>query len=205
MRPRAAALAFALASLAVVTACSPKAPPDDSNYLETLEKARAAKDALFARGTDSPVPPGQRSVFLPLAYFPIDRAYSVPAAFDEAPAGRRPQLELQTSSHQPRRMERLGVLKFNLQGQRLQLSAFVEAGQPPDRLFVPFTDATSGSETYQAGRYLDIERSPTGIYMVDFNRAFNPYCYYNPTYDCPYPPRENRLPLPIRAGEKVKK
>jgi uncharacterized protein (DUF1684 family) len=85
----------------------------------------------------------------------------------------------------------------------LQLGAFIEAGESPDRLFVPFADETSGAETYRGGRYLDIARSPTGIYMLDFNRAFNPFCYYNSTYDCPYPPRENRLPVAIRAGEKV--
>lgn len=192
-----------LVVLASLAACNPKAPPDESKYVESIEQGRALKDAMM-RAPDSPIPADKRSVFLPLAYFPVEPAYAVPASFDEAPPGRRPQMEMQTSTHQTRRVERVGVLKFNLHGQSLQLSAFTEAGDPPDRLFVPFADATTGSETYPAGRYLDIERSPTGIYMVDFNRAFNPYCYYNPTYDCPYPPRENRLPVAIRAGEKVK-
>ena len=74
-----------------------------------------------------------------------------------------------------------------------------------DHLFVPFTDLTSGTETYPAGRYLDLDRTPTGIYVIDFNRAYHPYCYYNPTFDCPYPPAENRLRIPIRAGERLKK
>ena len=69
---------------------------------------------------------------------------------------------------------------------------------------MPFVDLTSGAETYPAGRYLDLDRTRTGIYLIDFNRAYNPYCYYNPTYDCPYPPRENRLKVPVRAGEKLK-
>ena len=56
-----------------------------------------------------------------------------------------------------------------------------------------------------AGRFLDISRNATGIYELDFNRAYHPYCYYNPTYECPYPPRENRLKIPIRAGERVKR
>lgn len=160
---------------------------------------------MLASGPDSPIPPDKRSAFLPLPYFPVDPSYAVPASFEESPPGQRPQMEMQTSANQPRRMERVGILKFSLQGRPLQLGAFVEAGDPPDRLFIPFADATTGSETYPAGRYLEIARSPTGIYMVDFNRAFNPYCYYNPTYDCPYPPKENRLPLAIRAGEKVRK
>ena len=69
---------------------------------------------------------------------------------------------------------------------------------------MPFGDLTNGTETYAAGRYLDLERTPTGLYEVDFNKAYHPYCYYNPTYDCPYPPPENRLPLPIRAGERIR-
>jgi hypothetical protein len=85
----------------------------------------------------------------------------------------------------------------------LSLGAFLEAGTPPDRLFVPFTDLTSGTETYAAGRYMELDRTATGIYTIDFNRAFHPYCYYNEDYDCPFPPPSNRLPVPVRAGEKL--
>jgi uncharacterized protein (DUF1684 family) len=52
---------------------------------------------------------------------------------------------------------------------------------------------------------MDLERNTTGIYEVDFNRSYIPYCYYNPTYECPYPPAENRLKIPVRAGERIKK
>lgn len=200
MRPVSALL---VVGLALLVSCSPKAPADDAKYVDSITAARAAKDATLSR-PDSPIPQDKRKDFLPLPYFAVDPSYAVPAGFDETPPGRRRQMEMQTSTHQARRVERVGVLKFNLHGQPLQLSAFVEAGDPPDRLFVPFADATSGSETYQAGRYLEIARSPTGIYTVDFNRAFNPYCYYNPTYDCPYPPKENRLPVAVRAGEKIR-
>ena len=103
-------------------------------------------------------------------------------------------------------MRRVGTLEFSLKGQPMKLTAFVEAAAPNlDTLFVPFTDLTSGTETYPAGRYIDLKRTATGIYNIDFNRAYIPYCYYNPTYECPYPPRENRLPLPVRAGERMKK
>jgi len=166
-----------------------------------VEAARAAKDATF-RSADAPIPADKKATYLPLAYFPVDPSYSVPAAFKENPPAARPEVVFETSAHEPRRMQLLGALEFRLQGQALRLSAFVEAGQPADHLFVPFTDATTGGETYRAGRYLDIARSPTGVYVVDFNRAYNPYCYYNPTYDCPYPPKQNRLPIAIRAGER---
>jgi uncharacterized protein (DUF1684 family) len=114
-------------------------------------------------------------------------------------------LEMPTSTGERRLMQRVGTLEFALKGQSLALGAFTEASSPNmDRLFVPFVDLTSGTETYPAGRYLDLDRTRTGLYVIDFNRAYNPYCYYNSTYDCPYPPRENRLKVPVRAGEKMR-
>jgi uncharacterized protein (DUF1684 family) len=71
------------------------------------------------------------------------------------------------------------------------------------RLFVPFGDLTNGAETYKGGRYLDLDRTPTGLYDLDFNRAYHPYCVYDPSYVCPVPPRENRLTVAIRAGERL--
>ena len=70
-------------------------------------------------------------------------------------------------------------------------------------LFVPFRDLTSGTETYQAGRYLDLELTASGVYTIDFNRAYNPFCYYSSKFDCPYPPAENRLTIPVRAGQRL--
>jgi hypothetical protein len=190
------------AALGLSAACSSQ-PPDESNYVEAVSSARAAKDAGF-RTAGSPVPADARERFLPLAYFPIDPLYAVPAAFREDPPEARQRVEIQTSTHQTRQMERLGTLAFSLNGRALTLAAYRDVGQSADHLFVPFTDLTTGKDTYQAGRFLDIERSATLIYVVDFNRAYNPYCYYNPTYDCPYPPKENRLSVAIRAGEKTK-
>jgi uncharacterized protein len=71
-----------------------------------------------------------------------------------------------------------------------------------DRFFVPFMDATSGTETYAAGRYIEAELDANGNIMIDFNEAYNPYCAYSPRWSCPIPPVENRLKVPLRAGEK---
>jgi uncharacterized protein len=115
-------------------------------------------------------------------------------------------MEVPTSTGGLRKMRRVAKLGFSLKGQPLKLSAFVEVGAPDlNHLFVPFIDLTSGTETYPGGRYLDLDRNATGLYDVDFNRAYFPYCYYSPTYECPYPPAENRLRVPIRAGERFKK
>ncbi len=70
-------------------------------------------------------------------------------------------------------------------------------------LFIPFRDATSGKETYGAGRYLEVEVNPSGRYVLDFNLAYNPYCAYSDLYICPLPPGENWLRVEIRGGEKA--
>ena len=67
-----------------------------------------------------------------------------------------------------------------------------------------FSDMTSGKETYDAGRYIDLDRTATGLYDLDFNKAYHPYCVYNSSYECPIPPPENRLKIPVQAGEKLK-
>jgi hypothetical protein len=68
---------------------------------------------------------------------------------------------------------------------------------------VPFGDLTNGTETYKGGRYLDLDRTPTGLYDLDFNRAYHPFCVYDPSYVCPVPPRENRMTVAIKAGERL--
>ena len=200
------AAAFVLPAVALVAAacsgCSPGPPGDEQHLLGETAAYREMKDKAFT-GAESPIPADRRQALLPLAYFPISLDYRVPAVLRRS--SDRPTIEMPTSTGQLRTMMRVGRLDFTLRGRQLGLSAFVEAGSRDlDRLFVPFTDLTSGTETYPAGRYLDLDRTPTGLYVIDFNRAYHPFCYYNPTYDCPYPPRENRLQIPIRAGERMK-
>ena len=164
---------------------------------------RAEKDR-FMRSSESPVPQDRRANFPPLAYFPIDPAYRVPGALTVAPGA--DTLTLPTSTGLRREMRRIGTLRFSVHAKELTLTAFVDAAESNmRRLFVPFGDLTNGNETYQGGRYLDLDRTATGIYDLDFNRAYNPFCVFNEKYDCPLPPRENRLKVPIRAGERMGK
>ena len=179
------------------------APPDDpQDFSAKLAADRAAKDAMFL-ASDEPIPKSRHAQFLPLAYFPIDPAYSVPAGLK--PSNDPTIIEMPTSTGTTRKMRRAGALEFTLKGQPLKLTALLEVGDDPSHLFVPFSDLTSGTETYAAGRFMDLRRNASGVYDVDFNRAYIPYCYYSPTYECPYPPPENRLTIPIRAGERMKK
>ena len=189
--------------MTLVCACSNKPPEDPKSYVAEIAAARASKDEAFKSGSDSPVPENRRAELLPLAYFPIDPDYKTAAAL--SPTNDTTVLQVPTSTGGLRQMRRSGSLEFGLKAQDLKLTAFVEVGAPDlNHLFVPFIDLTSGTETYPGGRYLDLNRNATGIYEIDFNRAYFPYCYYSPTYECPYPPPENRLKTPIRAGERFK-
>jgi uncharacterized protein (DUF1684 family) len=185
-------------------ACSsgPSAP-DEGSYVDRLSAERADKERMFRESSDSPIPSGKHAELLPLSYFNIDPAYAVPAVLKLS--NDRPVFEMPTSTGKMRKMERVGVLEFTVKGEGLSLGAFVEAGtQRVTRLFVPFSDLTTGTETYAAGRYLDLDPTSTGMYEIDFNRAYNPYCAYNEEYDCPFPPPSNRLKVPIRAGERMR-
>jgi uncharacterized protein (DUF1684 family) len=189
----------AAASLLLLTiACTAKEVP----HAEAVNAWRASKDQFMRQSDESPIPPERRASFPPLSYFAIEPDYRVPAVL--AISRGEDILEIPTSRGERRPHQRVGKLSFTLKGHLLSLTAFVEVGQEDLRhLFVPFGDLTNGTETYPGGRYLDLERTATGIYDLDFNRAYHPFCYYNPKFDCPYPPRENRLPLPVRSGERM--
>jgi uncharacterized protein (DUF1684 family) len=187
----------------VVGACSNKPPDDPEDYIQKITAARAAKDADF-RASNDPIPENKKAEFLPLAYFPIDPAYDVLAGLK--PAAEEVVLEMPTSTGTRRKMRRAGTMEFTLKGQQMSLVAFNELDDPDmNHMTLMFSDMTSGTETYAAGRYIDLRRTASGIYSLDFNLAYHPYCYYNPTYECPYPPPENRLKVPIHAGERMKK
>ncbi len=191
-----------LPAAVILSACAPNTE-QARPYPARIQALRVEKDEFLRRAPDSPVPADKREQFLPLAYFAIDPGYVASAQL--APSPREPGIEMPTSTGQRRRMRRAGSLQFSMKGHPHALTAFVEADAPDmNRLFVPFGDLTNGTETYAAGRYIDLVRTPTGLYEVDFNRAYQPYCYYNPTYDCPYPPAENRLGVPVRAGERMR-
>ena len=185
---------------ALMTACSGKPPEKAEGYVAEIAAARAAKDADFQNNPD-PIPEEKKPEFLPLAYFPIDPEYAVPAGLK--PSDDMTAVAMPTSTGTIRKLRRAGTLEFVLKGEPLKLTAYVEPGATT--LFVPFSDLTSGTETYAAGRFMDLIPSANNIYVVDFNRAYIPYCYYNYTYECPYPPAENRLKTPVRAGERMKK
>ena len=170
-------------------------------YTESVIAERAEKDESYAHAPDSPIPEAERASFLGLAYYPVDVAYRIEGIELEPYEGVEPEtFDMPTSKDDLRRAGRAGTLRFTLGGQSCRLTAYDMGGGP---LFVPFLDATSGTDTYGAGRYLDPEPAEDDTYTLDFNVAYHPYCAYNPRYSCPLTPAENRLAIRVEAGERL--
>jgi uncharacterized protein (DUF1684 family) len=201
-------LSIALLAAAAAACSSGPTPLDDSlSYVDRVREDRARKDSFFLSDSpDNPVPKEKRPQLVPLTYYDVDPDYRIPAQL--AVASDQPVFDMPTSTGKMRKTTQIGTLSFTVKGQTLTLTAF--AGEGPNgrpdmnRVFLPFSDATSGSDTYVAGRFLELERTATGVYVIDFNTAYNPYCAYNASFDCPLPPASNRLSVPILAGEKIR-
>jgi len=169
--------------------------------MSELQEFRRAKDDFFRDDPRSPLMPEQRQAFEGLVYFPEDPRLVIDAPLETQGVDRDERIVMPTTTGDAQVYRRAGVVRFEVDGEPAQLTLYASEGMHD--LFVPFRDATSGKETYGAGRYLEVEPpGPEGHVIVDFNYAYNPYCAYNPNWSCPIPPGENWLAVPIRAGER---
>ncbi|MBC8504288.1 MAG: DUF1684 domain-containing protein [Anaerolineales bacterium] len=164
--------------------------------MSNLTISRAEKDEFFAHHPQSPLDHEQKEIFDGLSYFPQNAALRFELDIDEF--DQKEAIEIQTSTGDVQHYTRYGKIHFDVEGESTSLTVF-ESGHG---FFVPFVDSQAGKETYGAGRYLDPHVLPNGKLLVDFNQAYNPYCSYNDRWSCPLTPWENRLKVPIRAGEK---
>jgi len=170
---------------------------------EPIQRERIQKDTLFKSDPDSPLLPEDKSKFQGLSYFPLNPELRFSVRLNRYQSPER--VRLGTNTGEIRSGLRYGYFDFQVQGKpcRLQVYRLEDA---PDTggasLFLPFRDSTSGIETYPSGRYIDLKENTSGIYDLDFNRAYNPFCAYNSEFSCPVPPSENTLAVSIRAGER---
>jgi uncharacterized protein len=161
-----------------------------------LETFRRQKDKFFKISPDSPIPPDQHESFDGLRYYPENPDLRLTVRLDEFPE--KEPIRMTTSTGDVQDYQRWGQFSFEVDGRPATLTVYYASW---GGFFVPFVDATSGSETYGAGRYLELEDLEDGSFLADFNLAYNPYCAYSEQYSCPIPPAENRIDVPVRAGE----
>ena len=143
-----------------------------------------------------------------MSFFPVNEKYKITCKFERTPNSQ--WFRMESSGQIKKNYRTYGVIHFILNDTAVTLNIYqsqdlMSTTQYKDHLFIPFTDATSGEETYESGRYIDLEINDikNDKITIDFNKAYNPYCaYVSGRYNCPIPPSENRLTVAIRAGEK---
>lgn len=190
------------------------------NYAEKLREKRAEKDEFFGSHPQSPIPPELRDEFDGLDYFDPDPAYRVSATArvhdDPEP------VPMETTAGNEVRYLRVVTFEFSLRGENLELHGYRQETGEDEALFVPFRDKTTGQQTYENGRYIELhpegeledgdvaEETSAGNRItsgdsvtVDFNVAYNPFCIYSETFACPLPPEENWLEVAVGAGERT--
>jgi len=162
-----------------------------------LDDFRTEKNEFFGRHPQSPLTPEQKSGFVGLRYFPENEDLRLEVKVELLPDEK--PIQMQTTTGDVQVYIRHGKFQFHVDGRAAELTIF----RNQNGYFLPFVDSLAGKETYPAGRYLEPEALPGDRFFVDFNLAYNPYCAYNEMWSCPITPAENRLKVPIRAGEKI--
>lgn len=191
--------------LALLFFCSTFTFGQNQTGIEAVERFQKELNADFASIEKSPLLKEDLAVFKSLDFFPFEPQLQIIADFVRTPNEK--VFEMKTSTDRKPLYVKFGEAHFSINGKRLVLHIFqnIELSKKEeykDYLFLPFSDVTSGKESYIGGRYIDL-KIPTGnTILIDFNKAYNPYCAYNHKYSCPIVPMENDLPIAIQAGVK---
>ncbi|WP_091894908.1 DUF1684 domain-containing protein [Polaribacter sp. KT25b] len=166
-------------------------------------------NASYKDASKSPLKKKDLKNFKGLDFFPIDSTFIVTAKLTKTENA--PTFEMATTTDRKPIYKEYGILNFTLKGKECQLTIYqsqdnLRDEKYKDYLFLPFTDDTSGEDSYGGGRYMDVmttDENPDGTIRLNFNNTYNPYCAYNDKYSCPLTPRKNHLDLEIKAGVKV--
>jgi hypothetical protein len=176
------------------------------DWAEQVRANRREKDRFFAEHRQSPIPPEQRDDFDGLRYFEPDPTYRVEATVTVH--GDPETVELDTSDGRTIDYLRVVTFSFELEDGAHELAGYRRPDDDSAGIFVPFRDKTTGQESYEGGRYIELEperRLADGDEVtVDFNLAYSPFCAYSETFSCPLPPEENWLETTVEAGERTR-
>ena len=170
----------------------------DNQYIKTIQNSRSDKDSYLKKDTASPIE--DKIKFAGLKYFEINPTFKITGKIDRVTSGQT--INIAMSGGEVEEYEAYGNVKFEIEGVKCALKIFKT---PEGNLFLPFKDLTSNKETYGAGRYLDfgVNDVKGNEIIIDFNKAYHPYCAYNHTFTCPVPPAENTLNVAVKAGERL--
>lgn len=200
---RGVAFLLLVAGALLLPDCSRHSPEQEAIAADILRQ-REEKDRDFKNDPNTPLLAEDREAFQELNYYPVDLSlrFEGPIVKYDSPL---PDTIIGTKGDR-RPALRYGYFPFTYQGREYRLQIYKILRDNPEfakYLFLGFTDRTSGAETYGGGRYIDLIENEENHYVIDFNFAYNPFCAYNPRYSCAIPAAENRLPIAIKAGEKV--
>jgi uncharacterized protein (DUF1684 family) len=175
------------------------------NQVKLAQEFQAELNKSFADSLHSPLLEEDLAHFETLDFYPISEKFIVEATFVRTK--REKVFKMKTSTSRMPLYKKYGELHFKIDGKSFQLNVYqnIELSRKPgfkDYLFLPFSDQTNGNETYIGGRYLDIQIPKSKKVIINFNKAYNPYCAYNYEYSCPIVPLENDLDIKIEAGVK---
>ncbi|UOK41985.1 MULTISPECIES: DUF1684 domain-containing protein [Flavobacterium] len=170
---------------------------------ETAKAYQLQLNKEYADEKESPLKKSDLEHFKSLDFYPVDMSFCVEAKLVKTP-NEKPFAMKTTGSRTPLYVK-YGELHFVLKGKECKLNVYQSIDLSKQEkfknyLFLPFTDLTSGVESYGGGRYIDLEASDSSAITLDFNKAYNPYCAYNEGYSCPIPPKENDILVEVRAG-----
>ena len=165
-------------------------------------------NASFKDATTSPLKKKDLKNFKGLDFFPVDSTFIVLSKFTKI--DNSPIFKMPTNTGREPFYKEYGVLNFRIKGKEFQLTLYQDQDETLDEkykddLFLPFSDETSGNETYGAGRYINLKTTDLnadGTFILNFNNSYNPYCAYNEKFSCPLTPRKNHLDIEIKAGVK---
>ncbi|OBX22061.1 MULTISPECIES: DUF1684 domain-containing protein [Bizionia] len=193
-------IVFSFLVLFTVISCAQKKEP----LLGETDWQRQ-QNADFKDASKSPLKAKDRKNFKTLDFFPVDSSAIVKATLKRTPDS--DWFLMQTTTDRVSNERVYGVVTFELQGKTFELSVY--QGQDlmtqegfENYLFLPFIDHTNGETTYGGGRYIDLRIPENDMMIIDFNKAYNPYCAYDEKYSCPIVPRNNYLDIEVKAGVK---
>ncbi len=186
----------------MIISCS---SPIDEAYNESIEIHRIEINKEFADSATSPLTKEGLEHFEGLDFYPADKDYLVEARFIFNPDPE--PFEMETTTDRKPIYVKYGEAHFSLRGEDIILEIYQsdkakQIEEFKEHLFLPFKDLTCGEGSYGGGRFIDLKIPEGETIIIDFNKAYNPYCAYNHKYSCPIPPEPNHLNIPIPAGVK---